>query len=1587
MSTNSFFRLVYVSDISVSDIVSEVKNMAYRKIMNTSAIMLLLISLFTPFTFLVNPVESAPGNFVIKDVVFKSRTGGDVYPGSQGAELTVQVQYIDSSDSTNIYACISLPQGFTLASSACTPAENLTGSPVSTVTQGMIIQFNYKIDVDKTVAPGNYSALLNITYYYTGNSTLLSESFNITLHVKPYPPLQVRIVSTYWSPAGYPGETNAALNIEIENTGESTIVYADINASLPGIIEPNDPRTTISNLPEENRAVVSFTGLSISPNADPGNYSGTLYINAQMSTSDGVRYNASATIPFTFKVEEPPPINLTILDYGLTSYYPSPGSKGTSIYLTIQSIDTATIRLIVANITLENAVFLNGSNRIVQTVNGPINYGDVFSIVTDKIDIGETASYVKATFILNMLCEENGATFWNKTKITITIRIQPRALKIMPLNSYWANINVYPGSIDQDFVVNIVNLEHATLQDVVATLYLPNGFSPDKVVSSGYTIGSGNIVSIVFRGIDIDRETPPGQYIGKLVIDGILRENDGSYREITLSYNIVIYVNETKIHVTELKTHTWIQGEAYSGMIDTGIHVTLQVVSDVTIREAYIKLILPNGLVSEKTGKNYDIIHINNPVGYGGVIDVSFTGIDISQRTHGTQPFTLEISMIVSIDGAQTWINETHVFFQEIKIPKLNLTLIDKGWSTDVVSKHMDNAGIYLTLQSLMKDTIRTIVIKLELPEGTCTNTGNNTITYTSTVNLNYGGIISPVIRGINVNTAKDTLEFKATITAVIYKDGATYNASKTIVFRLNTTSQITTFILSRVATLYNTEPAPLLPSAKGVTLSITLVNQKAVTITSIIAEIKLPEGIEARSTTRQVSGNIASGERTTINYVLDISDNIKPGTYTATLKLTYLVNTNGAVVEEEETHTFTLVVADPVKYLPSIKLLDAYWGTTIPTYVYPGDRRAPLSIILGNDGPYTATGVRILVKQTTQDVELLNNNVTCSTTLAPGTTCRSVFYLDLRNAEPGRLGLAVDIVYLLRIYGANLIIEKQYSINVPINRFESSINGTKIMLVNAGWANDWPAYPNSTKAKYQVVLANLYPYSISSILIRLVPPEGITASTNYSLSTYIPGPINSLQELTATFTLDIGNLKPGIYDGYILVDYLVESNGPGYRDIVKIHVIFNISDPNNAITLLETSWVGQSPSLDAHGAVSYIVVRDDNVPSMSGIVLTLYLPSGILYAPENSSVARITPSTIIPSTQLQGETSYQQQILKLLLTGQQQLPAPSSASKGDVITFTAKLNLDLKEPGTYYARAVIEFVDHWGQLYRINKTIPIRVYGVTPKIEIGVSQPIVFINGSGNLTIDVINNGSSPIYNVYVGVAPMVPLAIPEDSIKYLSVIKPGETVSLTYNVVYNPLGIMGYQGATSITYSSVPFKLVVMYRDPTGYMIMYNTSIAATIKPFIDLELSRSTTIRFRDGKLSVSGLIINYGISQARSLEVVMIYENKTASSFIGDIDPASQTAFRLEIPLDHIGEGTATIKLVYRDEYNNVYTKTFKLPITIETTSTMTTTPAPVPISETYHFLVIVIVAVFLAGVFYIIYRLYKRYMKKLQQTNI
>lgn len=1137
-----------------------------------------------------------------------------------------------------------------------------------------------------------------------------------------------------------------------------------------------------------------------------------------------------------------------------------------------------------------------------------------------------------------------------------------------------ANTPVYPGSRGAQLVLDARynGVLYAT-SPIACLSGIPEAFTALSKCSISYDgenkpltqIGAGEIARFIFS-LDVDRNAQPGLYEMGVNITYYTTEGGLQYSLLPITVEII------ELPPLEITTEAaYFTPYAYPGANNVGLAVKIRNNGSTSILVLDASVSFPD-LVTPSSA-NVSLAGIQP----GESATIYVQGLTISPHA---QPGEYLISIrlnatLTTPDGirysSSTTVQATVSVYES---PGINLEILDYGFTADTVLSGLNNTNIYVTIQSYESGVVSIIYYRAEIFNAFFQNKSQVKIGELNAV-LNYLDTYSFLVDGVSIVEGSDSVLVLLTLNSQVSREGATFPSSINITLYMPVASRVLSINVSRV----EWASVNAYPSSTGNTLVVSVLNQESFNLRDVTATLNLPSVFYPQTIT-VYNAVINAYSALEISFPgIAVSSTAQPGRYPAEITIHgFIVNNDGSTCLVTLVFNIEVVISDLDQlnqFTPELKILDYYWGDGTPIHVYPGNSRAPLTITLQNIGLFSVSDVVVSLEPVDSDVTVLNTRVLCSLGLNPGGVCSAVFYIDLSNSIPGNKEFVVNVTYYVNAFNTAVFFETTRTISVTL---PSHPAGEGVVLAEYRWLNNYPAYPGSEKASYFFSIVNLEAYPVYSMWIELKTPEGVKISQGYPQRIYVAGPVQSLQTLSYSIPLDIsGNLTPGVYSGLIVIEYYLQTMGGGVRKTVSFPVELFIQDASSAFSLISYGWLSGEPSPPTKGVKYMLIFRNENIPTMTNPMLKLQLPQGITDAATGEASTNVTPITMPGG--LSGTTSLAQLVQYITggLPGSAGLPGQSSSyGKGDIIAFILNLNVEAGVSDRLQITGTIEFVDHWGSTYRQPVSIPLIIRGSPVLIEVNVTSPlIVFNNGTGMLELEINNPSSYSAYEVYVALTPLTGNAVPQGNVKYVPVL-PGNTRQiLRYEVVYNPVSISVGAGV-SATPSSAAFTVTLIYKDPSGYVKMLNNTVAAVIKPFIELQVADETNAKYSDGVLTVNGLLYNVGVSQARSVMVFLKYRDKEVKTLMGDLDPGSQSPFRLEIRNIGLTNETCTLIVSYRDNFNIEYSITKEVSITvIQPSPTLTTPPTPAQIP---YIVIIAIISLFLVGVFMLIYRLLSKY---------
>jgi len=960
---------------------------------------------------------------------------------------------------------------------------------------------------------------------------------------------------------------------------------------------------------------------------------------------------------------------------------------------------------------------------------------------------------------------------------------------------------------------------------------------------------------------------------------------------------------------------------------------------------------LLNGSVAEE-------ISIGTVVTFEYLLDVS------DSANNGTYELALNITYVK--EGIMTFEVHQQITITISPYPPVSLRVVDAYFSPAAYPGSVDT-NLYVVLENNGSNTINSANFNVTLPDGFAVKNPR-----ASTGLVNKGDRFTLTFTGVSIPVNALVGAYSATLYAdcsARTEDGVAYSnaTSLNVPVMVENPPPEQPIMVASVNTLFNGAAAPLLPSARGAVLRVYLINRLPDTISAVAVNATLPNGMLVRGVSGTYINGMAPGGTCFVDLTVDVDSQMDLGEKVGKLNITYLRIVSGASFLMNQTVYFPINVESAHSYISEVIFVEAYWGYPDPTPVYSTSRYIPLTIRLANYGRYSVWSV--VVNASSQHLVPIKDSEACATTVASGGSCTAVLYFDINTTAP-TVPVKVFANYIFTEFGTHINVVRNFTASLPVESYPAS--ESLLSVVSAGWQNNVNVFPKTSNATYQVTLANRAPYSISGVNLKLRLPAGITSKGQNEATAYFEGPVRSLATFTASFTVTVGAIQPGSYKANLTADCILLSGGPGVRRMENFSVQIGVNDDGSALELLDSRWYEGSVGPNTYGAHLIILVRNVYVDGLHGAVLELNLPKSIFNSADNSSHVKATPLSVSAQLPQALQTQNLAEILNAFLNAQQASPT-QVYSRGDVLTFMASLNILDVEVGTCTLDGRISYIDTWGYKREIPLAIPVAILGKVDYIEISMDSSLRVRSRYVNTSLTLVNRGSSPIYDAYVVVSPYqgTPILIASPAVNHVEKISPGENCQLPLTLAYNPLGFYSQTGATSITYGPVPLMVSIIYRDASGYSRTFNNSITVIVEPFIELVISniRATGT---SASSTVTGIIVNYGSSTARCVEAELKIGDTVQSSFIGDIDPGSEIAFRVDIDKYN---GTALLTIKYLNVFNEQETKETSVSITLqEETAPPPTQTEQGPIER---WIIVAGVIVFLAAATLMIYRMMKK----------
>ncbi|MEZ0289872.1 MAG: hypothetical protein ABWJ42_02135 [Sulfolobales archaeon] len=1361
----------------------------------------------------------------------------------------------------------------------------------------------------------------------------------------------------------YPGSRGATLTVFYRYTGSDRISsVAACLYNLPDFIQPRyscSPARDLNNTyqPTVNPGdtiYFSYT-IDVSRSASPGSYVLWLNITYTVTTTNQQSYYTSFVV---IQIASYPPLNLSVVDSYLspTAY---PGTRSTSLYVVVENSGDSDISGGEAIIYLP-AGFESSSNRISVPT---INRGSRSTLILNNLGISPQTNpgtyQIRIDLSVTALTSD-GVSYDATTSITVGVEIARAPQVNLDIVSFgWSSPRAPADSLGGVYTITFRNIDLATIYSIVAYLTLPEcmSFSNGSKTSSVYlsrTINPGDSFDISFSGIKISRDCLEKTYRAYLEIE-IYGSRHGSEFYSTQYYTLTITLTNPSLDL-RVSHIFWRTNPVYPGSMNSQLVVVLDN-RDYMDLSSVVALLETEDLYPRES--YYQLQTISS--GSRGVLTFQLS-IPPTVRP-GTHSARLTIDYIAassqtSYIARSTW----NVVYEIREPPKPLVEIIDYRWSSGVAYENSVRNSLQVIIRNNDIIPIQSMVLTLRTPEN-ITISGRDMYTLTGGA-LQPGSTAQFTFNDIDVNVSPGVYFFTLYISGLAGSQNSEFWFNISYILSLEVSKPESRLELVD----FGWSQATAYASMSRASVYALLRSYVKDTIVDLVAKLILLNARSsqgAREITTTYSGQINYGEsiRLVFSYI-ELSERVLD----AVLVVSVVVASGNTRYSFSESFKISLTtVSEKILEVSYVETL--YQNTPAPLLVSANNVEIRVGFI--NSKPEALSSIKASI-ETPRGVTLRGVSGSCLNGVSSGGSCYLSLYVDLSSElSPGVY--IINISLLEQKIVSNALLQHVENFSIPI-QIEDPIEYTgvpKIATAFWGTTSPTPVFNYSKYTPLTIRLINVGRYNIqglevearsrdiefiksSDVCSQMLAPGGYCTVTLY-------GNINTSKDyaIVRVFMSYISNT----YGSFVVINRSEDL-------VLRIERNQDNETISGAVEYITSMWLEGSVEPNTMGAHLLIIFRNNYIESMRGVYLTIYLPEGFKSSYDNTSLIKLLPTSL--STQQLQLLSQQPLAYQLIsqLTQLQQTPQ-QSFSKGDFLIFIAPLNIYDVSLGMHAAEAVLVYTDSVGTTRSYFTKILIPVIGSTKYLDVYMSSPLIVNESYENTTLYIFNRGSAPIYNVYIVLTPAYspPIVIASPSVIYVDRIDPGVTISREIKIAYNPYAT--YQ--TEIKYGTTAILVSIIYRDPSGAQKSFNTTYAVIVEPFIKLYI-QDLRAEYRGGTVQISGSLINLGSSTAQRVNVYACVDDVCRNSFVGDLDPASQSVFRVEIPVSSITKSYAELAVQYYDSYNILHTERYNVPIKIVSITTATTTSyGYAEFLDPYKIAIGAIVVSLVAIVLYLIYR--------------
>ncbi|MEM1536303.1 MAG: hypothetical protein QXT10_03675 [Candidatus Bathyarchaeia archaeon] len=668
---------------------------------------------------------NSQADFVIRSYYARSSADtSNIYPGSRRVYLKIEAEYQNSAFSaTMVFGWLKTPEGisFSSGSDISSPAK-FNGSVVREVTFGMVITFEYLLDFSRGLSPGTYYLTLNITYVKGSIPSYDLHPNEVKIEVSSYPDISLRVIDAYFSPSPYPGSVDTNLYVVLENNG-STInsVYFNLTR-LNGFIVKN-PRASVGLVNRGDRFTITFTGVSIPPDASVGTYFAEIYSDCSARTEDGVAYTKTANLTAPVKVEAPPPeqpVQVAAVNtlYGGSPAPLLPSSRGVVLRVYLINRLPDAINAMIVNVKLPGGIELRAISGTY--MNGMASGGTCFVDLTVDVDSNINLARYNGTLDITYFKIAGGSSFPMNQTVSFSISVESphsHVSELMLVEAYWGYpdpMPVYSTSRYVPLTLKFANTGRYPIWGVVVNASSQHLRPIKDSEACATTVASGGSCTAVLY-FDMNTTAPT---IPVKVSASYLFTEFGAHISLVRDFTACLLIESypASESILSIVNAGWQNNlNVFPKTSNATYQVTLANRAPYSLGGINLKLKLPSGMTSK--GQSEATAYIEGPIRSLASFTASFT-ITVGDVPPGSYKANLTVDCVMSSGGPGVRRVEEFNVQVTVNDDGAALELLETRWYEGTVGPYTYGAHLIIMIRNVYVDGLRGAMLELELPGG-----------------------------------------------------------------------------------------------------------------------------------------------------------------------------------------------------------------------------------------------------------------------------------------------------------------------------------------------------------------------------------------------------------------------------------------------------------------------------------------------------------------------------------------------------------------------------------------------------------------------------------------------------------------------------------------------------------------------------------------------------------------------------------------------------------------------------------------------------------------------------------------------------